>query len=322
MTEKMIPRFSVVKAIQVVGDAWLLKILARIYRGERRFVELQAALGIPKGALTSRLDQMVQDGILRRVPINGTKRYEYRLDEAGLDLWEVLLAIREWSLKWSPDRLHARDIMIHEDCGQEAHPILCCSSCAGPLTPFNTFAKSGPGAGMDARPTPVARRRGAAALRTADDGNAEDATMLIFGDRWTPAIIATCFRGLSRFSEIQAYLLIPPMILSGRLNELVELGVLRRRSVADGQGPEEVRLTRKGLDIFPYISMLAKWGDRWLSDEHGVPLTFHHNDCGCQYTPVFRCSNCNQPLRRSRIRLVQSKHDETIEAAAASVGKP
>ena len=323
MAVKQLPRFSIVKAIQVVGDAWTIKILGGIFRGERRFIDIQAALQISKSALATRLDQMVKNGLLLRVPLPDSRRFEYRLDEAGLDLWEVLLAIRQWELTWYPDTLMARRVMYHTECGEFVEPKLSCNICTAPLTPFNTTAKAGPGAGFDPRPAPIARRRGSAALRDSDGSGMNNSTMLIFGDRWTPAIIATLFRGLSRFNEIEAYLHIPPVILAGRLGDLVELGVLRKRLVNEGQTAEEFRLTRKGLDIFPYIAMLAKWGDQWMSDDHGLPLTFHHKDCGGQYIPVFRCSCCNRPLRRTRVKLFRDANEaEKWTRPSVSGAKP
>ncbi|WP_204114510.1 winged helix-turn-helix transcriptional regulator [Shimia biformata] len=304
MTPKTLPRFSILKAIQVVGDAWSLKILVRIFHGCRRFAELQTSLQISKSALTSRLDQMIGHGLLRRAPIEGTKRFEFRLDEAGLDLWEVLLAISEWELKWFPEHSTARPQLFHHDCGEVVRPILTCNACMTDLTPFNTLAKPGPGAGFEQWAPPQSRRRGNAALRSGDGSGEESHTLLIFGDRWTPAILATCFRGMTRFNAIESYLKIPPAVLAGRLNDLETLGVLRRRPVEDGESQEEFRLTRKGLEIFPYIAMLAKWGDKWMTDHHGAPLTFHHSVCNCQYTPLFRCSCCNMPLRRTRVELL------------------
>ncbi|WP_204114513.1 winged helix-turn-helix transcriptional regulator [Shimia biformata] len=294
----MIPKFSVLRAIRVVGDAWVLRILHEAFRGTTRFSDWQANLGIPPTVLSNRLDSLVACGILGKT---GTgRRNEYVLDEAGLDLWEVLLAIRSWEISTQPGKDHVRPFLTHLTCGETCEPVLCCSSCTGTLTPFNTFAQKGPGAGFEAKSTTQSRRRGAAALRQETELSINTETLLCLGDSWTPAIIATAFRGFHRFSEFESYLGIPPLLLSERLKELVSMGVLTRKMK---DGSEGVRLTQKGLALFPYISMLAKWGDTWLDDGSGVPLTFHHHDCGCQYTPVFRCSKCNGRLHRRQIKL-------------------
>lgn len=121
---------------------------------------------------------------------------------------------------------------------------------------------------------------------------------------WSPAIIASAFRGIRRFNDLVAYLRIPPLVLSMWIKELLAPGVLRRKSVADSERDEAVHLTRKGSDLFAYIAMLAKSGDRWCDDPSGVPLVFNHRACGHECTPMYRCPVCGGRVSRSDIRLV------------------
>ena len=296
-----IPKFSVFRALRIVGDAWSLRIITEAFRGTRRFSDWQSALGIPKAVLSRRLQDLVDAGIFYRQSGDTAPRGEYRLAEAGLALWEILLAIREWQLEWYPNEPGMHRVLRHTTCGNVSRLVLTCSSCAQPLTPFNTQANAGPGSGTEMPKKTHARRRGTAALESVSGTTGDQHILQIFGDAWTPAIIATCFRGLRRFTELENYLNIPPFILSGRLKELVAVGILSRQS--DSGGHARFHLTQKGLGLFPYISMLAKWGDRWLDDGTGVPLIFHHVDCGCQYTAVFRCSACSCRLNRREVQL-------------------
>ena len=126
----------------------------------------------------------------------------------------------------------------------------------------------------------------------------------MFGDMWSPAIIASAFRGARRFNDLVSYLRIPPLVLSMRLKELLALGVLQRKSVEDSERYDAFHLTKKGFDLFPYIAMLAKWGDQWCDDASGVPLVFHHRTCGHKYTPNYRCSACGGRVTRSEVRLI------------------
>ena len=86
----------------MLGDRWTLLILrdAFLHRGggsgsgERRS-------GVPDSVLAARLRDLVDGGVLVRVPYKSAPpREEYRLTEAGLDLWRILIAIWAWETRW------------------------------------------------------------------------------------------------------------------------------------------------------------------------------------------------------------------------------
>jgi len=303
----LVARFSVVRALAVVGDTWTLLILRAAFKGTRRFSDWQNDLGIPKAVLTNRLDRLVEARVFRKSPVSkGGKRMEYYLDEAGLDLWETLVAMVRWSRRWywpqSDDGLWFR----HRLCGKRCDVILSCNVCAQPLTPFNTYAEPGPGEGLEPRIEPHSRRRANSAIRHGQDALGSEEALTLFGDMWAPAIVASAFRGGRRFNDLVAYLRIPPLVLSMRLKELIEIGVLARRTIDDSERYEAFHLTHKGLDLFPYIAMMAKWGDKWRDDPSGVPLVFHHRDCAHEYTPLYRCSACGERIRRADLDILDT----------------
>lgn len=305
--QRLVARFSVVRALALIGDGWTLLILRSAFHGTHRFTDWQAELGVPKAVLSNRLERLVEARVFRKVPTSaGGKRMEYRLGEAGLELWEPLSAIFRWANQWAIDAKPGQQWFHHAVCGQDCDLVISCDTCAQPLTPFNTVAESGPGAGLEHRIEAHSRRRANSASRHGEKylGSAE--VMAMFGDMWSPAIIASAFRGVRRFNDLVAYLRIPPLVLSMRLKELLALGVLKRKSVEDSERYEAFHLTRKGLDLFPYIAMLAKWGDRWCGDQTGVPLVFKHRSCGHEYRPHFRCSVCGERVNRSEITLLGS----------------
>ena len=39
-------------------------------------------------------------------------------------------------------------------------------------------------------------------------------------------------------------------------------------------------LTDKGSDFWGVLAAMTTWGDRWLADATGLPITLHHNECG------------------------------------------
>ena len=42
----------------------------------------------------------------------------------------------------------------------------------------------------------------------------------------------------------------------------------------------EYHLTQKGRDLYPAITALREWGDKYLADPEGPPLVVTHRDCG------------------------------------------
>lgn len=93
----------------------------------------------------------------------------------------------------------------------------------------------------------------------------------IFCERWNPVIIRELLSGSHRFSEIQRGApLMSPSLLTKRLKELEEAGVVERRRAAGGKS-WEYHLTEAGREFEPIVMALGVWGRRWvrqrISDE-------------------------------------------------------
>jgi DNA-binding HxlR family transcriptional regulator len=121
---------SVARPAAVLGDRWTLMILRQAFNGIKRFEDFQQTLGISRSLLSERLARLVEAGVLRREPYKDEVRTRdrYRLTEMGLDLYPVLMALREWG-----DRYLAEDgppvRVRHADCGGEPKLELRCSKC-------------------------------------------------------------------------------------------------------------------------------------------------------------------------------------------------
>ena len=92
-------RCSVAGTLAVVGEKWSLLVLREAFLGVRRFADFQRVLGAPRAVLTDRLNTLVEQGVLRRVPYQaegGRQRHEYRLTQKGMDLHPVLVALMRW----------------------------------------------------------------------------------------------------------------------------------------------------------------------------------------------------------------------------------
>jgi DNA-binding HxlR family transcriptional regulator len=103
---------SIARALEIVGERWTLLIIRDVVLGIRRFDELQESLGVARNILTDRLNRLVGEGVLERVPYSERPtRYEYRLTAKGRDLNIALSGLRQWGdryLSEKPSRLLRR----------------------------------------------------------------------------------------------------------------------------------------------------------------------------------------------------------------------
>ena len=127
-------------------------------------------------------------------------------------------------------------------------------------------------------------------------------TLSVVGDRWTLLLLRDCFLGARRFDQFSESLGLSPHLLSTRLVKLVEAGVLERHPYQQKPTRYEYRLTEKGRDLYPVIAGLVRWGDRWMADDEGPPVTLIHRDCGHATTPTLVCSECGDGIDPRNIR--------------------
>ncbi len=116
--------------------------------------------------------------------------------------------------------------------------------------------------------------------------------MDILGERWTFVVLREVFNGIRRFDDMRRHTGIPRQVLTNRLALLVDQGILRREPYRE-QGQRErheYRLTAKGLDLYPVMVAVARWGDRYLADPSGPPVEFTHRDCGAVVELHARCA--------------------------------
>ncbi|MFN8643966.1 MAG: helix-turn-helix domain-containing protein [Candidatus Binatia bacterium] len=121
-------------------------------------------------------------------------------------------------------------------------------------------------------------------------------TLSVIGDRWTLLVLRDAFLRTRRFEDFQRQLGITRHLLAGRLRKLVAAGILERIRYQEKPARYEYKLTEKGRDLYPVIVALLRWGDRWMSDESGPPLTLVHKSCGHTMHPTLVCPDCGEPI--------------------------
>jgi DNA-binding HxlR family transcriptional regulator len=118
----------------------------------------------------------------------------------------------------------------------------------------------------------------------------------VFGDPWSMLILRDCMHGVTRFDEFQRSLQIARNTLSDRLAKLVARGMLTKRFYQDNPPRYEYLLTEMGHDLFPVLSAMLAWGDRWLSDESGAPVRLFHETCAHDLQAQVVCMHCREPV--------------------------
>jgi DNA-binding HxlR family transcriptional regulator len=118
----------------------------------------------------------------------------------------------------------------------------------------------------------------------------------LIGDRWTLLIVRQIFLRIRRFSEIQTTLGISKHRLSARLKRLVDSDIIYKEIYDKARNRSEYKLTESGLELYPIIVALARWGDQWLDDGDGAPIEYVHTSCGSKADPKLRCSTCSDEI--------------------------
>lgn len=125
----------------------------------------------------------------------------------------------------------------------------------------------------------------------------------IVGEWWTMLIVRDAFLGVTRFDDFHARLGISRNVLNQRLNHLVAHDVLTKVPYSEHPPRFDYRLTAKGKDLWPVLTALRQWGDRWHAPA-GPPIEVVHNGCGhvAQIVPV--CSECGEAVTYRDVRVV------------------
>jgi DNA-binding HxlR family transcriptional regulator len=90
----------------------------------------------------------------------------------------------------------------------------------------------------------------------------------ILGRKWALLVLSDIgLRGVDRFSGLlRSNPKIKPRILSRRLRELEEAGMIKRAAIGRAPGPVRWVMTEKGVDILPALIRLIVFGARWHAE--------------------------------------------------------
>lgn len=137
------------RAMEILGERWTVVVLREVFNGIRRFDDLRIRTDIPRQVLSNRLVKLVDHGILRRAAYRepgARQRYEYRLTEKGLDLYPMLIAVRDWGDRYLVGEEGSPLRIEHRDCGSPVHTEIRCESGHRVASPRDAVPRPGPGA--------------------------------------------------------------------------------------------------------------------------------------------------------------------------------
>lgn len=92
----------IARSLDAVGDRWSLLILRDLHAAPARFGELESGLGIATNLLTTRLGDLVDNGLVTRTVIDG--RDHYTLTEIGRGTDRILWELARFGLLLNPER--------------------------------------------------------------------------------------------------------------------------------------------------------------------------------------------------------------------------
>ena len=126
---------SVARTLDIVGEKWALLAIREVFLGNRRFDEIIRRTGAPRDTLAARLRTLARAGILKRQQYSEhPARFEYRLTEAGRELYPVILTL----MRWGDQHLAGESgppLLLEHNCGQRLVAQVVCEACGEPVEP-------------------------------------------------------------------------------------------------------------------------------------------------------------------------------------------
>lgn len=119
-----------------LADAWTFLILRELFLGNRRFEGIRLHTGMSPRSLALRLGRLVEQDILEKVPAREAPAFhEYRLTPKGLDLWPVLVTLRQWGERWAGPwgRGGSPLGLMHRGHDHRLRAVLTCAECGEPV---------------------------------------------------------------------------------------------------------------------------------------------------------------------------------------------
>ncbi len=106
------------------------------------------------------------------------------------------------------------------------------------------------------------------------------------GDMWTLLIVREAMAGATRFKDFRDGTGIAKNLLSSRLKQMVEHGILEKFDAGEHGVRNEYRLTAKGWALAPIMIAVSQWGNQWVYGEGKEPVLLFDRKTGKPVAPL------------------------------------
>ncbi|CAB5703113.1 Uncharacterized HTH-type transcriptional regulator yybR [Delftia tsuruhatensis] len=132
----------VARSLELIGDRWSLLIVRDAFDGISRFGDFQRSLGAARNILADRLRRLVEASVLEMRPAaEGSAYQEYVLTARGLDLFAVIVALRQWGEGHLFAQGEPHSLLLDRQTGRPVPPMLPRGDNGLPLPPAQTLVR-------------------------------------------------------------------------------------------------------------------------------------------------------------------------------------
>jgi DNA-binding HxlR family transcriptional regulator len=113
------------RSVNIIGDYWSWAVIGSLFLGIRRFDDIATATGMAPNILSDRLTRLSHEKVLARVRSANDRYHEYRLTQAGLDLYPLIVAIYGWFERWLCEFDRPPLQLVRRATGEPISPVVC-----------------------------------------------------------------------------------------------------------------------------------------------------------------------------------------------------
>jgi DNA-binding HxlR family transcriptional regulator len=120
----------------------------------------------------------------------------------------------------------------------------------------------------------------------------------VVGDPWVMLVLREALLGARRFEQFRTILPIAENVLSRRLAQMVDAGLLCRSPYRSKQRMhEEYVVTDAGKDLLPVLVALTNWGNtHTTAPERHTEMLVRHQGTDHHSSDPSRCTECGEPM--------------------------
>jgi DNA-binding HxlR family transcriptional regulator len=99
---------------------------------------------------------------------------------------------------------------------------------------------------------------------------------------------------------------------------LVEEGLLTRHTHQSARARTEYLTTPRSRSLWPVLLSVWEWERTWVADHAEQLPDMLHADCGEQFSPLLRCSGCQNPAHATDVDLALGRSGQWARSAPAA----